>query len=278
MIPRHPNYKHDAIVRDILQDLKDQYQIPNPDDAVDEALSAVEKSQNRQKRKKGGFNKKLKDRQLAYRDAKGGATVVFKGGKLVGPGKVTSKIPAKTKEAMGKHVQKQEQAKKSAKKKGHRDIISISVPVPKPKKKAIKVKKARLIPSKKDDYYADLTPQKKKAKIAIKVAAKNPSKENIKSVTDAAKDLGKSVKHAFKKNVDKIKDTFNVNKLAGKVKNKVKGFFKSLVCDIDIYEDTDEEALFEAFYEGFMKGVEESPLDALRGACDRLNEVTAYND
>jgi hypothetical protein len=272
MIPRHPNYKHDAIVRDILQDLKDQYQIPNPDDAVDEALSAVEKSQNRQKRKKEGFNKKLKDRQLAFRTAKGGNVLPFKNGKLAANSKMKKAIPDDIEKAMGKHVQKQEQAKKSAKKKGHRDTISISVPVPKPKKKAIKVKKARLIPSKKDDYYADLTPQKKKAKIAIKVAAKNPSKENIKSVTDAAKDLGKSVKHAFKKNVDKIKDTFDVNKLAGKVKNKVKGFFKSLVCDLDLSESTDEEALFEAFYEGFMDGANSE--DTFHDAVARFTQLS----
>lgn len=279
MFSKFRRYNSDAFIREIMNDIQAASQVQTEDEMLDEKIkSQMTKSERRMDRK--GLNKKIKKRlkkskkkkKLDWYTNSQSKKVAVKDGEIQNPHIVKAIGPEKAAK-VAKGVTKTRKAERKAEKikvtkkkdsKGKRDVIDVSVKAPKPK--AIKVK-ARLI--------------KTKAKRALDKAAKDPSPENIKSVKDAARDLGKSLKHSFKQQVAKTKAALTkeykpFDKAAGKIKDAVKGFFKKIFSKPEKCEEHEVDALFESFYEGFMEGVgEETRLDRLYAACDVLDQFSS---
>ena len=277
MFSKFRRYNSDAFIREVMNDIQAASQVKTEDEMLDEKKSAVELSKGRMDRK--GLNKKIKNRlkkakKLDWYTNSQSKKVAIKDGEIQNPHIVKAIGPEKAaKVAKGvtktRKAERKTEKKKKKDRKGKRDVIDVSVKAPKPKARKVK---ARLI--------------KTKAKRALDKAAKDPSPENIKSVKDAARDLGKSLKHSFKQQVAKTKAALTKEykpfdkaaaKLGGKVKGAVKGFFSKLFGGSKAKCEAHEvDALFEAFYQGFMEGVEDR-LESFYDACDGLQALSESN-
>lgn len=282
MIPRKPYTETERAFLDIL--MSDIMEIDEYESIrmLDEKKGAVELSKGRMKRR--GLNQKIKARlakksaaPVAWRTINGRRVPLMPDGSFGGSKQFQKAIPDDAEKSIVKAILKKELSdpKSDSKDRTRNKKVAKALNIPDEVIKNQERKRRKKLKNTK------LEKKKAKAKRAINKAAEDPSPENIKSVKDAAKDLGKSLRRSFDKKVETAKAAMTkeytpfddaIAGIGGLLKKAVGNIFNKMVgpvCKEDIESLGDIKIVF---LEGLLDGYEgrESNINQFYNACDTL--------